>query len=69
MLRFKVFLFTKVTRETFSLNVFIKKYGRTTKMWHTSQLSLAARVLWDLGRCSEPHAPGPAFLTAVHCLL
>lgn len=33
-------------------------------MRYTAQLSLAIRVLWDLGRCSEPHAPVPAFLTA-----
>lgn len=66
LLAFLVFLFSKVSRETF-LQMFLLK-NRATKTWYTSQLSLATRLLRDPGRCSEPHAPAPALPTAVHCL-
>lgn len=64
---FRCFFFPKSIGKPFLQMFSFKKYVRTTKMWYTSQLSLAIRVLWDPSRCSELHAPVPAFLTAVRC--
>lgn len=43
LLAFLVFLFSKVSRETFLQMLLLK--NRATKMWYTSQLSLATRLL------------------------